>query len=119
MSTLFKRIDTVFLQVNDFDRTIKWYCDVLGFTLRWKDDEGGYAALNIGETALTLVRSKTEPAKNANISFNFYTADIERAQQLLLQNNVNVGSINEDGQVKWFKFQDIEGNELEVCYFKE
>lgn len=57
MSTLFKRIDTVFLKVNDFEKAIDWYCSVLGFTLRWKHEAGGYAALNIGETPLTLVRS--------------------------------------------------------------
>lgn len=119
MSSIFKRIDTVFLQVKDFEGSIKWYCDVLGFTLRWKDEKGGYAALDIGETPLTLVRATKEPNKSASISFNFFTPDIEKAHQLLIQNDVNVGSINEDGQVKWFKFQDLEGNELEVCHFIE
>jgi catechol 2,3-dioxygenase-like lactoylglutathione lyase family enzyme len=56
MDAIFKRIDTVFLKVKDFDRAIDWYSNILGFTVRWKDEEGGYAALNIGETALTLVR---------------------------------------------------------------
>jgi catechol 2,3-dioxygenase-like lactoylglutathione lyase family enzyme len=57
VSTLFKRIDTVFLHVKQFDQAIEWYVQKLGFTLRWRHDEGGYAALNIGETPLTLVRA--------------------------------------------------------------
>src|SRR4051812_6412013 len=103
MSSIFKRIDTVFLQVNDFEKTIEWYCNVLGFTIRWKDDKGGYAALNIGETPLTLVRtsSESELMKNSRISFNFFTSDVEQAHQHLLQNDVKVDSINEDGNVKW------------------
>lgn len=122
MSSIFKRIDTVFLQVSDFEQAIKWYGDVLGFKLRWKDDKGGYAALDIGETLLTLVRTNNNEKpvrKNNHISFNFYTSDIEQAHQYLVQNDVNVEPIIEDKDVKWFKFQDLEGNDLEVCYFKE
>ncbi|MEI4769910.1 VOC family protein [Psychrobacillus sp. FJAT-51614] len=121
MPSIFKRIDTVFLQVSDFEQAIKWYGDVLGFKLRWKDDIGGYAALEIGETPLTLVRTNRneKPVKNNYISFNFYTSDIEQAHQYLVENDVNVEPINEDKNVKWFKFQDLEGNYLEVCHFQE
>ncbi|WP_342025973.1 VOC family protein [Cytobacillus pseudoceanisediminis] len=55
---MFTRIDTVFLQVIDFGKAIEWYSTVLGFPVRWRDDQGGYAALEIGETPLTLVRSE-------------------------------------------------------------
>ncbi|KOO52032.1 VOC family protein [Viridibacillus arvi] len=121
MSSIFKRIDTVFLQVYDFDKAIKWYCDVLEFKLRWKDETGGYACLEIGETPLTLVRKSNndEQEKNSHISFNFYTSNIDTARKHLIQSNVTVEPINDDGNVKWFKFQDLEGNNLEVCYFPE
>lgn len=46
---MFTRIDTVFLQVTDFGKAIKWYSTVLGFPVRWRDDQGGYAALEIGK----------------------------------------------------------------------
>lgn len=121
MSSIFKRIDTVFLQVSDFEQAIKWYGDVLGFKLRWKDDKGGYACLNIGETPLTLVRKSNndEQVKSNDISFNFYTSNIDTARNHLIQKNVTVEPINDDGNVKWFKFQDLEGNKLEVCHFPE
>lgn len=118
MSNLFKRIDTVFLKVNDFEKAIEWYTTVLGFTLRWKEETGGYAALNIGETPLTLVRS-SERSENSNVSFNFFTPNIEKAYEHLIQHGVLTEQIQDEGDVKWFKFQDLEGNPLEVCSFKE
>jgi len=121
MSSLFKRIDTVFLPVKDFGKAVDWYCDVLGFTVRWKDDLSGYAALNIGETPLTLVRKSEEELHNgkSHVTFNFFTADVEKAYQHLVDCQVNVEPIQDEGSVKWFKFQDLEGNPLEVCHFKE
>ncbi|KAA0549080.1 VOC family protein [Bacillus sp. BGMRC 2118] len=118
MTPLFKRIDTVFLKVNDFERAIDWYCSVLGFTLRWKESEGGYAALNIGETPLTLVRSSVK-VKESSVSFNFFSPDIETAHHHLKMNHVKVEPIQDEGDVKWFRFYDLEENQLEVCSFRE
>ncbi len=49
MSALFKRIDTVFLEVTDMEKSIKWYTEVLGFSVRWHDEENGYAAIEMGK----------------------------------------------------------------------
>jgi catechol 2,3-dioxygenase-like lactoylglutathione lyase family enzyme len=119
MSNLFKRIDTVFLKVADFEKAIDWYQTVLGFSVRWVDEKGGYAALNIGETPLTLVRSTTVEPASSKVSFNFFTPDIHSSHQHLLNNNVEVEPIQEDGNVKWFDFKDLEGNHLGVCFFQE
>lgn len=40
MPELFKIIGTVFLQVTDFDKSIVWYCTVLGVTVRWNEQMG-------------------------------------------------------------------------------
>jgi catechol 2,3-dioxygenase-like lactoylglutathione lyase family enzyme len=119
MPTFFKRIDTVFLKVTDFQKAIDWYSTVLGFSVRWVDEKGGYAALNVGETPLTLVRSTPSDPAYSRVSFNFFTPDIEGAYQHLLESDVYVEPIQADGNVKWFKFKDLEGNPLEVCYFQE
>ncbi|MBT2687461.1 VOC family protein [Bacillus sp. ISL-47] len=121
MSGIFKRIDTVFLQVNDFEKAIDWYSTVLGFPVRWKDDLSGYAALEIGETPLTLIRSskQVKERKNSPISFNFFVADIEEAHRHLLRHEVKAEQIQDDGTVKWFEFEDLDGNKLGVCHFNE
>ncbi|MEH7610295.1 VOC family protein [Gottfriedia acidiceleris] len=120
MSEHFKRIDTVCLQVTDFEKAVDWYCSVLGFTIRWNDPMNGYAALNIGETPLTLVR-KTNQVENPNthMSFNFYTSNIEQAYNHLKEHGVELEQLNEDGTFKWFEFKDLEGNRLGVCSFPE
>ncbi|EFV75677.1 hypothetical protein HMPREF1013_04172 [Bacillus sp. 2_A_57_CT2] len=115
---MFTRIDTVFLQVIDFGKAIEWYSTVLGFPVRWRDDQGGYAALEIGETPLTLVRSE-KVIPSSHMPFNFYVSDIVEAHQHLAGHKVKAGPIQDDGTVKWFEFEDPDGNKLGVCHFKE
>lgn len=119
MSVLFKRIDTVFLKVKDFEGAIKWYSEVLGFSIRWVQDEGGYAALDIGETPLTLVRTNKEfkPVEEAN--FNFFVPDLNDAYKHLKSYDVEVSEIEDYGDVQIFNFKDPDGNALSVCHFAE
>lgn len=114
MSTLFKRIDTVFLKVKDLDQAIEWYTKVLGFDLRWKVE--GYAALNISETPLTLVQATGEFSPIKESSFNFYVSDVNEAHEHLKKHGVQLGPI-ESNEVQWFWFSDSDGNRLEVCSF--
>lgn len=118
MEQLFKRIDTVFLTVQNLNEAIEWYTGVLNFSLRWK--HGNYAALNIGETPLTLRQAETadfKPLKEA--FFNFYVENIELVYQHLLDNGVEVEEIKKEDDVQWFRFYDRDGNALEVCHFAE
>lgn len=119
MGKMFARIDTVFLHVKDFQNAIQWYESVLDFEVRWKNEEGGYCALNIGETPLTLVRSKEVVNPSDNCLFNFYTADIEKAYEHLQSRGVEVFPIEDFGGVQSFEFLDLEGNKLGVCWFQE
>jgi catechol 2,3-dioxygenase-like lactoylglutathione lyase family enzyme len=121
VSTLFKRIDTVFLHVKHFDQAIEWYVENLGFTLRWRHDESGYAALNIGETPLTLVRTKegTELHDSEHAQFNFFTSNIKEAHRQLKERGVDVEPIQDHGDVLSFDFKDLDGNRLGVCHFQE
>lgn len=119
MSILFKRIDTVFLNVKDFEGAIKWYSEVLGFTVRWVQEEGGYAALEIGETPLTLVRATEEFKPVEEAFFNFFVPDLNDAYKHLKSYDVEVSEIEDYGDVKVFNFKDPDGNALSVCHFAE
>ncbi len=112
------RIDTIFLPVTDFESAVTWYSDVLGFPTRWRNDENGYAALEIGETPLTLVRS-TEPYRGERELFNFYTADIEETHRELQNRGVDVDSIQETADVDFFQFRDVCGNVLAFCCYEQ
>jgi hypothetical protein len=93
----------------------------LGFTLRWRHDEGGYAALNIGETPLTLVRAAdgVELHNSDHAPFNFFTSDIQEAHRQLKEKGVHVEAIQDHGDVLSFDFKDLDGNRLGVCHFQE
>lgn len=119
MSRLFERIDTVFLQVRDFDKAIQWYTETFGFTVRWRHDEGGFAALNVGETPLTIVRLEegAELPTTKQAFFNFYVKDVEEAHRVLVGAGADCDAIQDPGGVKYFDFRDPDGNLLSVCSF--
>jgi catechol-2,3-dioxygenase len=119
MSMLFKRIDTVFLKVKNFEKAIKWYSDVLGFSVRWVHEEGGYAALEIGETPLTLVRANENFKPVMEAYFNFYVPDLNDVYKHLKSYDVEVTDIVDHGDVQTFDFKDPDGNTLSVCHFAE
>ena len=120
---MFKRIDTVFLPVKDTYSSIKWYQEKCGFTLRWHDEENGYAAMDIGEgqTAMTLVRiPQMNSSKIENHEcFNLYTEDIHATHQKMLDAEVEATPVQSGGNVEFFQFKDLDGNTIGVCSFEE
>ncbi len=120
MSTnIFKRIDTVFVKVKNLEKASEWYETVMGFESTWKDIAGGYVSFAVGETALTLARvpEGEELKVSETPAFNFYASDVQEAHRYLVEKGVNTSEITIDADVKWFSFEDVEGNKLEVCSF--
>ena len=116
MNLLTKRIDTVFVEVNDLDYSINWYSKILGLTLRW--NRNGYAAFTVGETSLTLVQSKDVTPSN-HYPFNFFTTNIEDVHRFLLENNVDAEDIANYDDMRTFDFKDPNGHLLNFCQFDE
>lgn len=120
---MFKRIDTVFLPVQDTSLSIKWFEEKCGFILRWHDDENGYAAMSIGDgaTAFTLVRNPhmgtCKPDEHE--WFNLYTSDIHVIHQFLLDSDVDATPVQSGGNMEFFQFKDRDGNTIGVCSFEE
>jgi len=120
---MFKRIDTVFVPVTNVENAIEWYREHCGFRLRWHHEEGGYAAMDIGDgdTAITLMRQ--EPMHKPSIEpqewFNLYTANAKVAYDQLAAAGVEVTDIMNDGSVQFFSFKDLDGNRIGVCSFEE
>ena len=113
---LVKRIDTVFVEVNDLNYSVKWYTDVLGLKMRW--NRNGYAAFSVGETALTLVQAtNVTPSKHS--PFNFFTTNIYEVHQFLLENEVETEEVAEYEDIVTFDFKDPDGHILGFCQFNE
>lgn len=120
---MFKRIDTVFLPVQDTYLSIKWFEEKCGFILRWFDEENGYAAMDIGDgtTAFTLVRDpqmgSSKPTEHE--WFNLYTSDIHVTHQRMLDLGVEATPVQSGGSVEFYQFKDRDGNTIGVCSFEE
>ncbi|MEW6307519.1 MAG: VOC family protein [Bacillota bacterium] len=115
--SLFKRVDTVFLPVLDLDAAVTWYTETFGFNLRWK--QGGYAAIDAGETPFTLHEPEEGFTPVKRLCFNFYTTDLEAARRRLEAAGASIGSASEDAQFGFFEFTDPDGNLLGVCWYPE
>ncbi len=115
---LFPRMDTVFLPVRDFAASVDWYTQVLGLDVRWRDDAHGYAAVQVGEMSITLVRTEEFRAGDT-IPFNFYTDNIATAKSMLIERGARVGETFDFGRLQTFDFWDHDGNRLAVCAFSE
>lgn len=115
---LFKRVDTVFIPVRDLVAAIPWYTETLGFTLRWHS--GNYAALNAGETAVTLYQPEGafQPF-TVHAPLNFHASDIKEAHRRLKKAGATVEDIVVMPDVSFFDFKDLDGNRLGVCWFPE
>lgn len=120
---MFKRIDTVFLPVQDTKRSIEWFEEKCGFKVRWHDEESGYAAMDIGngETAFTLVRNPQMGSSRPDEHewFNLYTTDIHATHHFMLDAGVDATHVQTGGNVEFYQFKDIDGNTIGVCSFEE
>ncbi len=121
MPALFSRLDTVFIKVSNLAAAVEWYTKILGLELRWRNDKGGFAALDIDGVPITLVEEKNpelfKPFEDA--TFLFYGSDIESIHEKLAGQEVETGPIEMLYDVKWFWFKDPDGNMLKACYFDE
>ena len=119
---IFTRLDTVIVRVRDLVRAKAWYQEVLELTPRFETefivvfDTGGPTSLTIEypgpEVEAQVVRSGA--ARSYPI---FYADDIDSVHELLTLRGVKAGSVQVDGAVRYFAFEDLEGNFFNVCHF--
>jgi len=121
MAAVFKRVDTVFVRVLDLEKAITWYADNLGLSVKWRNDEGGFAAMDIGGAPITfeLVKDRESFKPYEEAPFILFTDNLEEAHAALSSKSVEVGPIEQLYDVKWFWFKDQDGNLIKVCNFEE
>ncbi len=116
-------MEGVFIPVKDPKLSANWYEKILGFKLLYIEEEA--AVLKISEqsqTVVCLVKTLNhEPMKFPNNNFgvgkyyNFIPHNIEETHKFLLEKNVKVNPIEEEGDSKFFTFYDPDDNPLGVC----
>lgn len=117
---LFAQIDTFILRVADHAAAAAWYAEALGLQAAYTDAAEGLTVLALAQgTSLTLWQRKAgEAAAGADATGAFpvfATADAAAARDTLMARGVHAGDLLEGPGVRYFQFQDADGNRLEAC----
>ena len=115
-------IDHVVIKVADLDRSIRFYCEVLGCTLDWRRDEIGLAHLRVGASFIDLLACETLPPdaiRNMDhLCLTVADFDAEKVRQHLLDHGVATGPAAErygaSGLGLSVYLADPDGNGLEL-----
>jgi len=106
--------------VKDLDLAVAWYQEKLGLhltPLKSEDFEGFLAFAKNDETGLALVVIPPGQTK-ATVEGHpiLFTKRIEAAYEEIASKGISVQPIQSDsGGNRFFRFRDLEGNEIEVC----
>lgn len=106
---------TCALGVADLDAALAWYRDVLGFTLRYRLDDMGWAELRTPVAQVNVGLSQVErPEVRGGATLTFGVRDLARARAELERRRVRFDGPSQEipGLVKLATFYDPDGNKL-------
>jgi catechol 2,3-dioxygenase-like lactoylglutathione lyase family enzyme len=113
--------DNVSIGVRDLHRAVGWYQEKLGLRLTPLKSEDFAAFLAFSkddETGLALVVIPPGETK-ANVEDHpiLFSKKLEAAHAEFVSRGIGVDPIQSDsGGNRFFRFRDLEGNEIEVCH---
>jgi catechol 2,3-dioxygenase-like lactoylglutathione lyase family enzyme len=98
--------------VSNFERSLEWYRDVLGFGLSYKLDQYGWGEVKTPFPGVYIGLGQTEEVKPGSTTPTFTVKDIAAARASLESHDVKFdGDTYEiDGMVKLATFYDPDGN---------
>lgn len=118
------RISSIEIPVSNLERSVEWYTRVLGVEVQHQDEKTVMLTFNaVGVPGLFLC----ETGSNERLRFvntnsgvihsvvDFYTDDLERCRNDLIEQGVKVGQLNMYGSFGGFGFEDPDGNMLSAC----
>jgi catechol 2,3-dioxygenase-like lactoylglutathione lyase family enzyme len=107
--------------VTNLDRAVAWYCDKLGLSSRPKEPEQVYIGHPSGRSGmLPMIILVPIPHGQTNVYTErhqiLFTRDLDAVHAEFAFMGIQVGPIQSDsGGNRFFKWQDLEGNTIEVC----
>jgi catechol 2,3-dioxygenase-like lactoylglutathione lyase family enzyme len=112
--------DSISVGVRDLQRAVAWYQEKLGLRLTPFKSEDFAALLSFDkedETGIALVMIPPGETR-ANVEEHpiVFAKKIEKAHEEFVSKGISVGPIQSDsGGNRFFRFQDVDGNSIEVC----
>lgn len=113
--------DNCVIEVRNLGAARDWYKKTFGLREasgeREEDSGRPFVDLRVSndDTALTLVELEaTSSAQSEHVIF--FTRNLEKARKWLIERGVTVEALASDsGGNRFFRFQDLQGNAIEVC----
>ncbi|WP_282942145.1 VOC family protein [Paenibacillus sp. RC67] len=105
------------LSVIDFQQSLHYYTEVLGFEVAWIWDEDGYGAVRCGEIEIHLdkqeyieVSSSYLFVKNSDVVYSYYK---QQGVEIIKEIESKPWGVRE------FTFRDINGHKFRVAHIEE
>lgn len=113
----------VWITVSDIKKAIKFYTEILGFTLSEFNETFGWAELSTGPDGITLGLAQYDPNESScsykpgsNAIPTITVTDLEESRKELIAKQTQfVGDVLEiPGEVKMQTFTDVDGNVFQL-----
>lgn len=116
---MFKKVDDVFLNVDDMEKAVAFYRDILGLAVKYQSAD--WAELDAGNMTIALRRYGSGPegrpelgvGEGATIVFEVEDMEVTKAE-LEGQGVRFIGDVFEYGTVTLAAFEDLNGNVLQI-----
>ena len=119
---VFTDSDSAGVDVLDIDAARIWYAEKLGFTYSSTnvDPEEADLLLGYSETEILFYFCRVIDGKRRNARPGhppiLFAKKVDDAHEFLIARGVDAGALQSDsGGNRFFRFRDLEGNEVEVC----
>lgn len=115
-------IDHVVVKVSDLERSIHFYCDILGCKLQWRRDELSLAHLCVGASFVDLLEDKAlsySPGQNMDhLCLTVTDFNLQKVRSHFLAHGIELGTSGDRfGASGWGQslyISDPDGNGLEL-----
>jgi catechol 2,3-dioxygenase-like lactoylglutathione lyase family enzyme len=110
----------VTVMVNDIEKAVRFYTDVLGLELKARYGEQ-FAQVECPGTIIALHPNSscgTKPAKSESMSIGFSVDNLDKAMDDLKSKGVSFSRVSDDVQVRLAFFTDPDGNPLYLSQSK-
>ena len=116
---MFKKVDDVFFNVDDMEKSVAFYRDTLGLPVKYQSAD--WVEFDAGNVTIALRRFGSGPEGRPELGVGegatlvFEVEDIEKATTELEAKGVKLlGGLFEYGSVKLAAFEDLSGNALQI-----
>ena len=116
---MFKKVDDVFFNVDDMEKSVAFFRDTLGLPVKYQSDD--WVELDAGNVTIALRRFGSGPEGRPELGVGegativFEVDDIEAAKAELEGKGVKLlGGVFNYGAVKLAAFEDVNGNVLQI-----